>query len=81
MLHVLALFTIAVVVGVVAINAAFMLVSPRAWFRLPSWLLFNGSMTETKYGSGLGAIETRLAGGFMLGGILWALYDAFLRPR
>jgi len=69
------------VVVVIAVNAAFMLISPRAWFRLPEWFPGRGSMTEHKYGNGWGAVETRIAGGMILAVILWALYDALLRPR
>jgi uncharacterized membrane protein len=79
MLRALGLFVVAVIFAVFAINAIFMLVSPRAWFRLPRWLLFNGSMTERKYGSGLGAVETRLGGAAMLAAILWVLYEALLK--
>jgi hypothetical protein len=63
MLHFLGWVGIAVVVVVIAVNAAFMLISPRAWFRLPEWFPGRGSMTEHKYGSGWGAVETRIAGG------------------
>ena len=81
MLHLLGWVGIAVIVVVIAVNAAFMLISPRAWFRLPEWFPGRGSMTEHKYGNGWGAVETRIAGGVMLAVILWALYDALLRPR
>jgi len=47
---------VAVIVGlVIMINAAFMLASPRSWFRLPAWLRAQGSLTENKYASGWGA--------------------------
>jgi hypothetical protein len=78
-MHVLGWATIVVVVAVIAVNAAFMLVSPKAWFRLPSWILSKGSLTERRYGSGLGAIEVRICGALALGAIAWALYDAFLK--
>jgi hypothetical protein len=81
MTHFLGWFTVAVVFIVIAVNAAFMLISPRAWFRLPDWFPGRGSMTERKYGSGLGAVETRLAGGAMLAAILWVLYEALLKQR
>jgi hypothetical protein len=38
-------------------------------------------MTEERYGSGPGAIETRLGGAAMLAVILYILYDMFLRGK
>lgn len=81
MLHLLGWVGIAVIFVVSVVNAAFMLISPRAWFRLPAWFPGRGAMTEHKYGTGSGAIETRIAGGMMLAAILWVLYDVLLRPR
>ena len=71
---------IAVVVGVVmTINAAVMLVSPRRWFRLPSWLRAQGSLIEDKYSSRLGAVQIRLTGGLILAAIAWVLFDMLMR--
>jgi hypothetical protein len=71
---------IAVIVGLVmTINAAFMFVSPRSWFRLPTWLRAQGSMIEDKYASGWGAIQIRLTGAVVLAAIAWVLYDMLLR--
>lgn len=43
----IAVACIAVLVGLVmTINAAFMLASPRSWFRLPGWLTAQGSLIE-----------------------------------
>jgi len=70
----------AVVVGLVmAVNAAFMLASPHAWFRLPGWLRAQGSLIEDKYRSGWGAIQVRLTGAVVLAAIAWVLYDMLLR--
>lgn len=69
-----------VMLGVVlTINGAFMLVSPRAWFRLPPWLGKHGSLTENEYSTGWGAVQLRLTGAVMLAIIAWVLYDAFLK--
>jgi hypothetical protein len=71
---------IAVIVGVVmTINAAFMIVSPRSWFRLPAWLRTQGSLIEDKYARGWGAIQVRLTGALILAAIAWVLYDMLLR--
>lgn len=67
---------IAVIVAVVmVINASFMLVSPRAWFRLPSWLRAQGTMREDRYGSGWGALQVRVGGALVLVAIAWVIYD------
>ena len=70
-------------VAVVAIglttNAAFMLVSPRAWFRLPRWIRLTGSVSERRYGTSWSAIGVRLAGAITLGVVSWVLYDLLTR--
>jgi hypothetical protein len=74
--------SIALLVGVlITINALYMLISPRAWFRLPSFLRFNGTLTEKKHAEGLGADKVRLLGAIFLTGIGWVLYDLFLTNR
>jgi|1185.fasta_scaffold91349_1 hypothetical protein len=71
---------IAVIVGLLmTINAAFMLASPHAWFRLPGWLRAQGSLMEEKYSSGWGAVHVRLTGAVILAAIAWVIYDMFLR--
>ena len=66
---------------VVTINAAFMLASPRAWFRLPRWLRAQGSLIESEYSAGWGAIQIRLTGALILAAVAWVLYDMLLRRR
>jgi len=71
---------IALIVGLLMIiNAAFMLASPRAWFRLPAGLKAQGSLTEGRYSSGWRAIQVRLTGAVILAAITWVFYDMFLR--
>jgi RHS repeat-associated protein len=75
-------FFVIVIVGVIMlINGAFMLVSPRAWFRLPRWLGKHGSMTEEKYSTGWGALDVRLGGAITLAVIAWILYESLLKGR
>ena len=70
------------VIGVgFVVNGLFMLLSPRAWFRLPDWISGRGSLTEKRYGSGWGAIQVRLLGAIFVGVVFWVLYDALMRPR
>jgi hypothetical protein len=70
-------------VAVVAIglttNAAFMLVSPRAWFRLPRWIKLTGSLSERRHGTGWGAMEVRLVGAITLGVVGCVLYHLLVR--
>ena len=68
----------AVVVGV-AINAASMLVSPRAWRHLPSWLRAKTQFGEHSYAAGWGAWLGRIAVAILLGAMLWILYEVFVR--
>jgi hypothetical protein len=59
-------FGLAAFVIVLVLNAAFMLVSPRAWFGLPAWIRLKGSLTKGAYGSGWGALQVRLLGAIVL---------------
>lgn len=71
---------IAILVGVVmTINAAFMLASPRSWFRLPGWIRAQGSLIEDRYATGWGAVQVRLTGAVILAAIAWVVYDMLLR--
>jgi hypothetical protein len=73
-------WSIAALVGaVIAVNASFMLASPKAWFRLPSSILAKGTLTEKKFASGWGAMEVRIVGAIMLGTIGWVLYHSLAK--
>jgi hypothetical protein len=61
------------------VNGLFMVVSPRAWFRLPGWFPGRGSLTEVRYGSGWGAVQIRLVGAVFLALPAWAAYDMLFR--
>jgi hypothetical protein len=74
MIRVIGWIVVGFVVIVMTVNAAFMLVSPRAWFRLPAWLRAQGTLTEARYGAGWGAVQLRIAGALMLGSIVWVAY-------
>ena len=78
---VFALCAIAIVVIGLIINGLCMLVSPRAWYRLPHWFRASGGLPEEKYGRGWGAIQVRLVGATFLGGIAWVIYDVISRHR
>jgi hypothetical protein len=82
MLHTLGWLGVILLGLVFVINGAFMLFSPRAYFRLPDWLAPKSShITEKRYGSGWGAIELRICGAAFLGTIVWVVYDGFLKSR
>jgi hypothetical protein len=69
---------IAIAVGLLlVINGAFMLISPRAWFKLPDWLGSRAALAPEKYSSGWGAVELRLTGAVFLGVVIWVIYDNF----
>jgi uncharacterized protein YjeT (DUF2065 family) len=80
-MQILGWLTVAAVGVVLVVNGLFMVLSPRAWFRLPSWIPGRGSLTEKRYGSGWGAIPVRLLGAILVGVVVWVLYDSLLRPR
>jgi uncharacterized protein YjeT (DUF2065 family) len=80
-MQILGWLTVAAVGVVLVVNGLFMVLSPRAWFRLPSWIPGRGSLTEKRYGSGSGAIHVRMMGALVLGVVAWVLYHSLLRPR
>ena len=57
-----------------AVNGAFMLLSPRAWFGLPKWLRVSGNLSKGDHVSGLGALDVRIAGAAFLGIVAWVVY-------
>src|SRR6202022_4306538 len=63
------------VVLVAILNACYMLLSPKAWFRLSHWLRAEGSLTAEKYSIGWGAVQVRLSGAVILAAICWVFYD------
>jgi hypothetical protein len=78
-MHVLGWSIVLIVGALIAVNASVMLASPKAWFRLPGWMLLKGTLTDKKYGQGWGATQVRLTGAIMLSVIMWVLYDALIR--
>jgi hypothetical protein len=41
------------------INGFYMVVSPRAWFRLRGWLGLHGTLSKEEYAEGWGALQVR----------------------
>ena len=58
------------------INGAFMLISPRAWLRLPSWFPSAGLSFRERYADGRGLIELRFVGAALLAFIGWVIYES-----
>ena len=56
-------------------NGAVMLISPRTWFRLPSWLAGHGTMTERKYDSRSGRLQVRMLGAIFIGVVAYVVID------
>ncbi|MFZ0136177.1 MAG: hypothetical protein WAK89_03910 [Candidatus Sulfotelmatobacter sp.] len=73
----LAWFMVGGAVVHIAVNAARMLVSPRAWFRLPKWIRVQGFGFGAKAeGSG---VQLRMTGALILAFIAWILYESSLK--
>jgi hypothetical protein len=80
MLDVIGWFIVIIVVTHLVINALFMLLSPKAWFRLPKWFVpLSSSVAESRFGVGRGAIGVRLTGIVILAFIVWVVYDMFVK--
>jgi hypothetical protein len=54
-------------------NGIVMLVSPKMWFRLPSWLAGRGTMTELKYGNRNGYLQVRALGAILIAAVAYVL--------
>lgn len=54
-----------------------MLVSPRKWFALPSWLRAQGTRMPARYSHGFRALEIRVLGALAVAAILWIVYRLF----
>src|SRR5262249_52783226 len=77
---VLGMSIIVVLGAVVFLNALFMLVSPKAWFRLSRWIGAHGTLTEREYSSGWRSVTVRLGGAATIVVIGWVLYDSLIGP-
>jgi hypothetical protein len=68
----------AVLVGFMfTFNGIVMLVSPKAWFRIPPWLAGRGTMTEQKYSTRNGALQVRALGAIFIAGVAYVLISLF----
>jgi hypothetical protein len=53
-----------------------MLISPRAWLRLPSWFPSVGPSFRERYADDRGLIELRYVGAALLTFIGWVIYKS-----
>jgi hypothetical protein len=72
-------FCAVIVVFAVSPNAVYMFISPQAWFRLSGWIRLNGTLTQSRYGSGWGAVQVRLSGAIMLTVLAWFAHHVLSR--
>jgi len=68
------------VLAITLLNGAIMAASPRQWFRLPSWLRAQGTLTYDRHSSGGGALQVRLLGVLLVATVVWMIYEILL-PR
>ena len=66
-----------ITVAVMLVNAFYMVISPKAWFRLPSWLGLPGVLTTERYGSGWGGLQVRILGMIIIATSGWIAYELF----
>jgi len=57
------------------VNALYMLISPRAWFKLPRYLRVQGMANRRDYESGSGALRLRMIGAITIGTAVWIAFD------
>ena len=57
-MNILGIIGVVIVAGVLALNSVVMIISPRAWFRLPTWIGGQGGLSEEKYARGFGAARS-----------------------
>ena len=77
MRNVFAWIMFAILMPYMIVNAAFMLISPRAWFRLPGWLRAQGGLTKRRFAHGVGALQVPITKGLMLAAFGWVAYHFF----
>lgn len=67
-------------IGIV-VNGLYMLVSPRAWYRLPRWFRASGGLPEEEYNRGWATLQVRFVGATFLAVTVWVLYDIVSKHR
>jgi hypothetical protein len=63
-----------ITVVVMLVNAFYMVVSPKAWFRLPRWLGLQGVLTPERHSSSWGGLQVRILGMIIIATAGWITY-------
>jgi hypothetical protein len=78
----LGFIAISVLGALMLFNGVIMVVSPRKWFDLPSWLAGHGTMMKARYSTRWGLLQVRLLGAVLLlflGVLLWIVREALMK--
>ena len=61
------------------LNGCFMLISPKAWLRLPVWLTGSRSFRGTRYGGSGASMQIRILGAVFIAFPVLCLMHSFFR--
>ena len=61
----------AITVMMIVANALYMLISPKAWLRLPGWLRLGGELALQRYGNNRGLLKVRILGAIFIATVIW----------
>ena len=81
MLRVLAYIGGAYAVLAILTSSLYMLISPRVWFELPSWIGLQGAVRRETLKERWGSIRIRILGAIFLLGICYMVISTFRGPR
>ena len=79
-LHLGSWVALALTVAVMLINAFYMLISPRAWFSLPSWLGLQGALTLHRNTGPWGELQVRILGAIIIATVGWIAFELVAGP-
>lgn len=70
----------AFVMGAVLVNGSLMLISPKLWFRVPSWIRLS-NLPESKFSDGWGGLQIRILGAIFLFVVAWFVQGFLLKAH
>jgi integral membrane sensor domain MASE1 len=74
------MFCFTVTIAAVFVNSSLMLISPKLWFRMPTWMRLS-NLPEAKFRGGWGGIQVRLLGAIFLAVIIWFAHGFIYNHR